>query len=113
MACTAFAENAFARSYLNCLTKKVVIVDNTSSSTEEAVSFWIDEAAKSLALADGAPLVVHRFDERWISAARGDVSYELDRRDGNLTYAGSTTKDDVTTIVIGSGRCRPAAPPAR
>ena len=56
---------------------------------------------------------VHRFDDRWISAARGDVSYELDRQDGNLTYASSTTKDSVTTIVIGAGRCKAAAAPAR
>ena len=113
MACTVLADSALARGYLRCQTKKVVIVDSAWSSTEEVVSFWIDEAARSLTLADGAPLVVHRFDERWISAARGDVSYELDRRDGNVTYAGSTTKDDVTTIVIGSGRCRAAASPAR
>jgi hypothetical protein len=113
MACAVLAESALARSYLNCLTKEVVIIDNTSSSTEKAVSFWIDEAAKSLALADGTPLVVRRFDERWISAARGDVSYELDRQDGNLTYASSTTKDGVTTIMIGSGRCKLAASPAR
>jgi len=48
------------------------------------------------------PLIVHRFDDRWISAARGDVSYELDRQGGNLTYASSTTKDGVTTIMTGS-----------
>jgi hypothetical protein len=54
-------------------------------------------------------MIVHRFDDRWISAARGDVSYELDRQSGNFTYAGSTTKDGVTTITIGSGRCKPAA----
>jgi hypothetical protein len=41
MACAVLAESAWARSYLNCLTKKVVIVNassgNTSSSTEENV----------------------------------------------------------------------------
>ena len=83
----------------------------TSSGIEENVDFWIDEAKRSLVLADGTPLIVHRFDDRWISAARGDVSYELDRQGGNLTYAGLTTKDGVTTIIIGSGRCKPA--PAR
>jgi hypothetical protein len=115
--CAVFAQSALARSYLNCPTKKVVIVNAssgiTSSSAEETVDFWINEAAKSLTLADGAPLIVHRFDDRWISAARGDVSYELDRQDGNLTYASSTTKDSVTTIVIGAGRCKAAAAPAR
>ena len=110
LACTVLVESALARAYLNCLTKKIVIVDassgNTSSSTEESVGLWIDEAAKSLTLADGTPLIVRRFDDRWISAARGDVSYELDRQDGNLNYASSTTKDGVITIIIGSGRCK-------
>src|SRR6266853_4994012 len=77
-----WAEPAFARSYLNCLTKKLVIVDApkgiTSSSIEENVGFWIDEAAKTLVFADGTPLTVRRFDDRWISATRGNVSYELD-----------------------------------
>jgi hypothetical protein len=81
----------------------------TSSSVDEDVGFWIHEAAKNLTLADGTPMIVHRFDDRWISAARGDVSYELDRQSGNLTYAGLTTNDGVTTITIGSGRCNPAA----
>ena len=110
---TVWAKPALARSYLDCLTTKVVIVDapsgDTSLSTEENLGFWVDEAAKIITLADGTPLVVRRFDDRWISAARGDVSYELDRQSGNLTYAGSTTKDDVTTITIGSGRCQAAA----
>ena len=59
---------------------------------------------------NGTALIIRRFDDRWISATRGDVSYELDRQDGNLTYASSTTKDGVTTIVIGSGRCKLALP---
>ena len=113
MVCAAFAQGALARSYLHCATKKVVIVNAssgiTSSSVDEDVGFWIHEAAKNLTLADGTPMIVHRFDDRWISAARGDVSYELDRQSGNLTYAGLTTKDGVTTITIGSGRCKPAA----
>jgi len=116
MAFTVWAKPALARSYLNCSTKKVIIVDaptgNSSLSTEENVGFWIDDAAKIMTLADGTPLVVRRFDDRWISAARGDVSYELDRQDGNLTYASSTTKDGTTTIIIGSGRCKLAAGPA-
>jgi hypothetical protein len=72
MAVAVWAEPAF------CLTKKVVIVDaprgSTSSSIEENFGFWIDEAAKTLVLTDATPLTVRRFDERWISATRGDVS---------------------------------------
>ena len=83
----------FARSHLNCITKKVVIVDaprgSTSSSIEENLGFWIDERAKTVVLADGMPLTVRRFDGTWISATRGDMSYELDRQNGNLTYASS------------------------
>jgi hypothetical protein len=115
MAFTAWTEPALARSYLNCLAKKVVIVDtprgSTSSSVEEHLGFWIDEAAKTLVLADGTPLTVHRFDDHWISAARGDISYEFDRQNGNLAYASSTTKDGTATIIIGSGRCEIAAGP--
>jgi hypothetical protein len=40
------------------------------------------------------------------------VSYELDRQNGNLTYAGSTMKDGIATTIIGSGRCKLAAGPA-
>jgi hypothetical protein len=81
MALIGWIEPALARSYLNCLTRKVVIVDtprrSTSSSVEEHLGFWIDEAAKTLVLGDGTPLTVHRFDDHWISAARGDTSYEF------------------------------------
>ena len=116
MAITVWTEPVLARSYLNCLTKKVIIVDapsgSTSSSIEENFGFWIDETAKTLALADGTPLTVRRFDDRWISAARGDMSYEFDRQNGNLTYASSSTKEGAATIIIGSGRCKIAAGPA-
>jgi hypothetical protein len=116
MAVTVWTEPALARSYLNCLTKKVVIVDaprgSTSSSIEENLGFWIDDAAKTLVLADGTPLTVRRFDDNWISAVRGDMSYEFDRQNGNLAYASSTTKDGAATIIIGSGRCEIAAGPA-
>jgi hypothetical protein len=81
IAVAVFAEPAFARSYLTCLTKKVIIVDapkgSTSSGIEESIGFWIDEGTKTLVLADGAPLTVRRFDDRWISATRGDVSYDV------------------------------------
>jgi hypothetical protein len=52
MAVAVWAEPAFPRSYLHCLTKKVVIVDaprgSTSSSIEENFGFWIDEAGSAL-----------------------------------------------------------------
>jgi hypothetical protein len=120
LALTAFAlleESAAARDYLHCVSKKVVIVDapkgTTSSSTEENLGFWIDAATKIVTLADGKKLNVGRFDDRWISAVSGDVSYELDRQSGNLTYAGSTMKDGIATTIIGAGRCTVAAAPAR
>ena len=116
MALAVWTESALARGYLDCLTKKVVIVDaprgSTSSSIEENLGFWIDEAANIVTLGDGKKLIVRRFDDRWISAASGDVSYELDRQDGNLTYASSTMKDGIATTIIGSGRCKIAAGPA-
>jgi hypothetical protein len=54
IALIGWIEPALARSYLNCLTKKVVIVDaprgSTSSSVEEHLDFWIDERRKSSCL---------------------------------------------------------------
>jgi hypothetical protein len=120
LALTTFAlleEGAAAQDYLHCVSKKVVIVDapkrTTSSSTEESLGFWIDEATKTVTLADGKKLNVGRFDDHWISAVSGDVSYELDRQNGNLSYAGSTMKDGIATTIIGAGRCTVAAAPAR
>ena len=117
MAFAVLEETALARSYLNCLTKKVAIVDApkgaTSSSIEENFGVWIDEATKIVTLADGKKLNIRRFDERWISAVSGDVSYELDRQSGNLTYAGSTMKDGIATTIIGAGQCTLATGPAR
>jgi hypothetical protein len=84
---------------------------SVSSSIEEDFGFWIDEAAKTLVLTDGTLLTVRRFDDRWISAAHGDMSYEFDRQNGTLTYASSTTKDGTATIIIGSGRCDIEADP--
>ena len=119
LALTAFAvleESAAARTYLNCVSKKVVIVDapkgTTSSSNEENFGFWIDETTKVVTLADGKKLNVGRFDDGWITAVSGDVSYELDRQNGNLTYAGSTMKDGIATTIIGAGRvgCRRLRP---
>jgi hypothetical protein len=116
-AVAVWTEPALARSYLNCLTKKVIIVDtpsgSSSSSAQENLGFWIDEAAKTIMLVDGTALTVHRFDDRWISTARGDLSYEFDRQNGGLTYAGSTMKEGVATTTIGSGHCETAAGPLR
>jgi hypothetical protein len=96
--------------------KKVVIVDaprrTTSSSIDENLGFWIDDAAKTVVLADGTSLTVRRLDDRWGSAAHGDMSYEFDRQNGNLAYASSTTKEGAATFIIGSGRCKIAAGPA-
>jgi hypothetical protein len=112
-----WTEPVLARSYLNCLTKKVIIVDtprgSSSSSLQENLGFQIDEAAKTIVLVDGTPLTVRRFNDRWISAARGDLSYEFDRQNGGLTYAGSTMKEGVATTTIGSGHCETAAGPLR
>jgi hypothetical protein len=58
MAVSGWTEPALARTYLNCLTKKVVIVDapkgSTSSTIEERLGFWLEEAAKTLVFSDGA-----------------------------------------------------------
>ena len=59
--------------------------------------------------ADGMPLTVRRFDDHWITAVRGDVSYEFNRDNGNLAYASSTTKDGIATIIIRSGQCEVVA----
>src|ERR687888_23503 len=90
--------------------KESVIVDaprgSASSTIEENLGFWIDEAAKTVVLADGPPLTVRRFNDSWINAALGDMSYEFDRQNGDLTYASSTTNEGSATIIIGSGRCK-------
>jgi hypothetical protein len=107
------SEPALASSYLSCTTKKVIIIgamsESTSSSVREDLNFWIDDAAKTLVLADGTPLTIRQFGQHWISAVLGDFSYELDRQNGALTYAGSTMKEGTATIIIGSGRCKTAA----
>jgi hypothetical protein len=85
----------------------------TSSSAEENFGFWIDEPTKIVTFADAKKLNVRRFDDHWISAVSGDVSYELDRQNGNLTFAGSTMKGGIATTIIGAGRCTAATAPAR
>ena len=85
----------------------------TSWDVTENLGLGIDEQTKVVTRADGKRLNVRRFDERWISADNGDVSYELDRQNGNLSYAGSTIKDGTATTIIGAGQCTLATVPAR
>ena len=108
---------ALARTYLNCTTREVIIVnelgEELSSTKETNMSFWVDDVAKTVMFADGTALTVTRFDDNWLSASRADSSYVFDRRNGTLSYATSTTNGRVTTVIIGSGRCESGAAPAR
>ncbi len=69
------------------------------------MSFVVDEATKTLTFGDGGSLVVTRFDKNWISSNRDDIFYEFNRQDGTLSYASATRKDDITSTIVGSGRC--------
>jgi hypothetical protein len=60
---------------------------------------------KSVLFADGLPLSIQRFDDRWISATDRGVSYEFDRGSRNLTFAGTIMKQGTATIIIGAGKC--------
>ena len=97
------------RTQFDCASTKVIMTDKAghldSVQVEEHMTFLIDDAAKTVIFSDGRRLRVIRFDKSWISANSEDVQYEFNRADGTLTYAGSTTKDNVTTTIIGSGRC--------
>jgi hypothetical protein len=101
------------RTQFDCATTKVVITDKAghrdSVRAEEHVVLLVDDVAKTVIFSDGRRLQVIRFDKSWISATSEDVQYEFNRADGALTYAGSTTKDNVTTTIIGSGRCQKAS----
>jgi hypothetical protein len=102
-----------ARTQFDCATTKVTITDKAGHSdsvqAQERMILLIDDAAKTVTFSDGRPLRITRFDKSWISASSEDVRYEFNRSDGTLTYAGSTTKDNVTTTIIGSGHCRIAS----
>ena len=106
----AVARPVLASTYLRCTTTRVIIVSastgDTSSRSEDSLSFVIDEAAKTLAFADGEVLAVTRFDKNWISAHRDDIFYEFNRQNGTLSYASATMKNNVTSTIVGSGRCR-------
>ena len=117
IALAALAQPVLARTYLNCSTRKVVIISapsgDTSSRRDENLGFWVDDSAKTLTFVDNTPLSVTRLDRAWISADRDGIFYEFDRQGGTLTYAASTTKDAITTTIVGSGRCEIAAAPMR
>ena len=117
IALIALAQPALARSYLNCSTRKVVMISapsgDTSSTREEEIAFVIDEAAKQLTFSDNRPLTVTRLDRYWISANRDGINYEFDRKDGTLTYASSTMQDGVATTIVGSGQCAISPTPMR
>jgi hypothetical protein len=102
-----------ARTQFECATAKVIITNKAgqtgSVQVEEHMTFWIDDAAKTFIFSDGRRLRVTRFDKSWISANSEDIQYEFNRADGTLTYARSTTKDNVTTIIVGSGLCEDAS----
>ena len=102
-----------ARTQFECAITKVIITNKAgqtgSVQVEEHMTFWIDDAAKTFIFSDGQLLRISRFDKSWISASSEDIRYEFNRADRTLTYAGSATKDNVTTIIVGSGRCEDAS----
>jgi hypothetical protein len=98
-----------AATILNCTTTKVTITSGlhgqTSSRQKEHLSFRIDDKLKTVKFLNNTPLAVTHFDSAWISAQYNDVSYDFDRQDGTLSYASSATSNNVTAVVVGSGRC--------
>ena len=113
----ALVQPVLAGTYLNCSTRKVVIISGprgeTSSTRKEDLAFQVDDAAKTVKFLDNTPLTITRLDRSWISANRDGIFYELNRQDGTLSYATSTMKDGVTTTIVGSGRCEIAPAPMR
>jgi hypothetical protein len=101
------------RTEFECATTKVIITNKAGQTgavkVEEHMTFWVDDAAKTFIFSDGQRLRISRFDKSWISASSEDIQYEFNRVDRTLTYAGSTTKDHVTTTIIGSGLCEDAS----
>ena len=102
-----------ARTQFECATTKVILTNKAgqtgSVQVEEHMTFWIDDAAKTFIFSDGRRLGVTRYDKSCISGNREDIQYEFNRADHTLTYAGSATKDNVTTTIVGSGRCEDAS----
>jgi hypothetical protein len=108
------ATAAAARTDITCTIREVVIEEGAGRGSlsvhEKSVSFWLDDASKTIIFADGTALTVTRFDKNWISAKHGGISYELDRQRASLSYASSTERDRVSTLVVGSGRCKSEPP---
>src|SRR5271165_2751887 len=106
---TDLATAAVERTDINCTIREVVVEEGSgkgaSSIHEKSLSFWLDDASKTITLADGAALTVTRFDDNWISAKHGSISFEFDRRRHRLSYASATERDRLTTVIFGSGRC--------
>ena len=104
---------AVARTDINCTIREVVVEEGSgkgaSSVHEQSLSFWLDDASKTVTLADGTALVVTRFDDNWISAKHGGISFEFDRRRHRLSYASTTERDRMTTLIVGSGQCESAS----
>ena len=100
---------ALARTDINCTIREVVVEEGpgkgASSIHEENLSFSLDDGSKTITLADGAALTVTRFDDNWISAKHGGISFEFDRRRHRVSYVSATEQNRTTTLIIGSGRC--------
>ena len=103
------ATAAVARTDINCTIREVVVEEGSgkgaSSVHEQSLSFWLDDASKTVTLADGTALTVTRFDDNWVTAKNGGISFEFDRRRHRLSYASATERDRMTTLIVGSGRC--------
>ncbi len=67
IALTAMVRSALALNYLNCSTRKVVMISapsgDTSSTREEEIMFVIDEAARTFTFSDHRALTVTRLDK--------------------------------------------------
>jgi hypothetical protein len=100
---------AVAGTDINCTIREVVVEEGlgkgASSTHEKSLTFWLDDASKTITLADGVALTVTRFDDNWISAKHGSISFEFDRKRDRLSYASATERNRMTTLIIGSGRC--------
>ena len=92
-----------ASTQFECATTKVIMTNKAGQTgwvqVDQHITFWIDDAAKTFIFSDGQRLRISRFDKSWISASSEDIQYEFNRADGTFTYAGSTTKDNVTATI--------------
>jgi hypothetical protein len=104
------AQPVLGQSQVDCTTSKVTITHApggvSSASTEEHLTFLIDDEARTIASSDGRRLRVNRLEQSWISADDDGVRYEFNRSDSTLSYAGSATEGSTTTTIVGSGPCK-------